>query len=101
MRLRKSIRWRSFEHGGLENSAFAGGDGCALPSWVRPAIGVDGVFYEISLTPEWVFESMSCRSAPTGVMTGAQPRQAWASGSTRQVDRTASTSTAASTSISR
>lgn len=61
MKLRRSIRWRSLQHGGLEE--------CRVTDWieslkVRAAIVSQadetrhGVFYEISLTPDWVFESI-------------------------------------------
>jgi hypothetical protein len=61
MPLRRSIRWRSLEHGGLEE--------CRVYDWiesikVRSAVvsqvGQDrlGVFYELSLTPDWTFESI-------------------------------------------
>jgi uncharacterized protein len=61
MGLRKSIRWRSLEHGGLEQ--------LRIHDWiesikVRSAIISQagetrhGVFYETSLTPDWVFESI-------------------------------------------
>jgi uncharacterized protein len=61
MPLRQSIRWRSLEHGGLEQ--------LRISEWpeaikARAAIvgqsGDDrhGVLYEISLTPDWLFESI-------------------------------------------
>jgi hypothetical protein len=61
MALRKSIRWRSLEHGGLEQFR--------ITDWidsikVRSAIVGQsdetrhGVFYEVSLTPDWTFESI-------------------------------------------
>ena len=61
MPLRSSIRWRSREHGGLEQ--------LRINEWpesikLRSAIVSEagdtrhGVFYEASLTPDWVFESI-------------------------------------------
>lgn len=61
MALRQSIRWRSREHGGLEEFR--------IFDWidsikVRSAIVSQademryGVFYEASLTPDWTFESI-------------------------------------------
>ena len=60
MALRKSIRWRSLEHGGLEE--------CRISEWddsikVRSAIVGQagemryGVLYELSLRPDWTFEA--------------------------------------------
>lgn len=61
MPLRRAIRWRSLEHGGLEQ--------LQIDEWpeaykVRSAIVGQagdrrhGVLYEISLTPDWNFESI-------------------------------------------
>jgi hypothetical protein len=61
MPLRRSIRWRSLEHGGLEE--------LRITDWiesikVRSALVSQagdtrhGVFYEMSLTPDWIFESI-------------------------------------------
>ena len=61
MALRRSIRWRSLEHGGLEE--------CRVSDWidsikVRAAIVGQagevrhGVLYEMSLRPDWTFESI-------------------------------------------
>lgn len=61
MKLRRSIRWRSLQHGGLEQFS--------ITDWiesirVRSAIVSQaderrlGVFYEVSLTPDWLFESI-------------------------------------------
>jgi hypothetical protein len=69
--LRESIRWRSREHGGLEQ--------LRINEWpeaikVRSAIvgeadnGRHGVLYEINLTPDWIFESILLQRTD-GVMT--------------------------------
>ena len=61
MALRRAIRWRSLQHGGLEE--------CRITDWiesikVRSAIVSQadetrhGVFYEMSLAPDWLFESI-------------------------------------------
>lgn len=71
MPLRSSIRWRSREHGGLEQ--------LRINEWpesikLRSAIVSEagdtrhGVFYEASLTPDWVFESILLQRTD-GVMT--------------------------------
>lgn len=70
MALRRSIRWRSLQHGGLEE--------CRVYDWiesikVRSAVVSQadetrhGVFYEMSLTPDWMFESIMLQRAD-GVM---------------------------------
>jgi uncharacterized protein len=61
MALRQSIRWRSLVHGGLEEFRINEWDDSIK---VRSAIVGQagdtrhGVFYEVSLTPDWLFESV-------------------------------------------
>lgn len=69
--LRRSIRWRSLQHGGLEE--------CRVSDWIdsikiRSAVIGEaedkryGVFYEASLTPDWTFEAILLQRTD-GVMT--------------------------------
>jgi uncharacterized protein len=71
MPLHESIRWRSLQHGGLEQ--------LRIDEWpeaykVRSSVVSQagdtrhGVFYEASLTPDWLFESILLQRTD-GVMT--------------------------------
>jgi hypothetical protein len=71
MPLRQSIRWRSLEHGGLEQlSIYEWPEAYKVRSAIVGRAGErrHGMFYEISLTPEWVFESIMLQRTD-GVMT--------------------------------
>jgi hypothetical protein len=71
MPLRQSIRWRSLEHGGLEQlSIYEWPEAYKVRSAIVGQAGQrrHGVLYEISLTPEWVFESIMLQRTD-GVMT--------------------------------
>jgi hypothetical protein len=61
MALRKSIRWRSLEHGGLEQlSINEWPEGVKVRSAIVGQADEDrhGVLYELSLTPDWRFQAM-------------------------------------------
>ena len=61
MPLRESIRWRSIEHGGLEQLRISEwDDGIKVRSTIVGAVGEvrHGVMYEVSLRPDWTFEAI-------------------------------------------
>ena len=71
MPLRESIRWRSIEHGGLEQMRInEWPEAIKVRSAIVGAVGDvrHGVMYEASLTPGWTFESILLQRTD-GVMT--------------------------------
>lgn len=61
MALREAIRWRSLEHGGLEQlRIYEWPEAYRIRSAVIGQVGEErhGVHYEMSVTPGWVFESI-------------------------------------------
>lgn len=61
MSLRESIRWRSLQHGGLEQLRINQWDDAikVRSAIVSEAEGIrHGVMYEASLTPDWTFEAI-------------------------------------------
>jgi hypothetical protein len=71
MALRQSIRWRSLEHGGLEQLRInEWPDGVKARSAIVGQADATrhGVMYEVSLTPDWTFEAILLQRTD-GVMT--------------------------------
>jgi hypothetical protein len=61
MALRRSIRWRSLEHGGLEQlRLYEWPEAIKIRSAIVGQIGEErhGVLYEVSLTRDWTFEAI-------------------------------------------
>ena len=75
MALRKSIRWRSLQHGGLEQLCIdEWNDSIKVRSAIVGQAGEmrHGVFYEVSMTPDWMFESVLLQRTD-GVMSVLEP----------------------------
>jgi hypothetical protein len=61
MAMRRSIRWRSLEHGGLEQlRLYEWPEAIKVSSAIVGQVGEErhGVLYQVSLTPDWTFESI-------------------------------------------